>query len=85
VKATTLKTIEEIIQTARHVGNQTTIKDVKTNTGIKDTFLDSFLDRLHLSYKGQCGSLAKQLALDNCFATLPRNLISPVWRIEGKH
>ncbi len=84
-KVDTLKTIEEIIQSARHVGNQTTIRDLKTNSGVKDTFLDSFLDRLHLAYKSQPGNLAKQLALNNCLATLPRNIISPVWCIEGEH
>ncbi|KAH9017678.1 hypothetical protein EDB85DRAFT_2076060 [Lactarius pseudohatsudake] len=82
-KAATLKKIEEIVQSARHIGNQTTIKDLKTNSGIKDSFLDSFVNRLHSSYKGLSGNLAKQLALNNCLATLPNNIISPVWRIEG--
>ncbi|KAH9036304.1 hypothetical protein EDB85DRAFT_1821811, partial [Lactarius pseudohatsudake] len=82
-KAATLKKIEEIVQSTRHIGNQTTIKDLKTNSGIKDSFLDSFVDRLHSSYKGLSGNLAKQLALNNCLATLPNNIISPVWRIEG--
>ncbi|KAI9438663.1 hypothetical protein H4582DRAFT_2076295 [Lactarius indigo] len=82
-KAATLIKIEEIIQSAHHIGNQTTIKDLKTNNRIKDSFLDSFLDRLHSSYKGLSGHLAKQLALNNCLATLPNNIISPVWRIKG--
>ncbi|KAH9045528.1 hypothetical protein EDB85DRAFT_1852863, partial [Lactarius pseudohatsudake] len=82
-KAETLKKIEEIVQSARYIGNQTTIKELKTNSGIKDSFLESFLDRLHLSYKGLSGNLAKQSALNNCLATLPQNITNPVWRIEG--
>lgn len=69
---------------ASTVRNQTQIKQRKTATGIKDTFLDSFLNHLGESYsKIRGGNRAKQEALDRAKETLPKNVTSPVWRIKG--
>jgi hypothetical protein len=69
---------------ASMVGNQTRIKQRKTATGIKDTFLESFLDCLAQSYsKIRGGNNAKQEALDRVKETLLANVISPVWRVKG--
>jgi len=69
---------------ASMVGNQTKIKQRKTSTGIKDTFLDSFLNRLAESYsKIRGGNSVKQDALDRAKEILPKDVISPVWRIKG--
>jgi CRISPR/Cas system-associated protein endoribonuclease Cas2 len=69
---------------ASTVGNQTQIKQRKTATGIKDTFLESFLNHLAESYSKICGgNRAKQEALDRAKETLPENVTSPVWRIKG--
>ena len=63
---------------ASQVGKQTRVKELKTSTGTKDTFLDHFLDRLAGSYKKKRGTTAKQAALDSHARTLPANVFSPV-------
>ncbi|KIJ60407.1 hypothetical protein HYDPIDRAFT_177473 [Hydnomerulius pinastri MD-312] len=65
------------------VGNQTKIKEKKTSSGLKDTYLDHFLDYMGMSYKKKRGNEAKQQALDECISGLPKNVYSPVWRIKG--
>ncbi|KAI0259241.1 hypothetical protein BC834DRAFT_833886, partial [Gloeopeniophorella convolvens] len=79
----TLQDLNAMVVEAGQVGNLTKIKAHKTNTGIKDTFLDAFLERMYLSYKDKSGKVAKQNALDNFKHTLPENMLSPVWRIRG--
>ncbi|KAH9044117.1 hypothetical protein EDB83DRAFT_2507524 [Lactarius deliciosus] len=58
---------------------------VHTSTGIKDTFLEMFLEQMHHSYKDISNKREKQVALDNFRTTLPANMnmLSPVWRIRG--
>jgi len=56
---------------------------MKTASGLKDTYLEFFMDRMALSYKKKRGKDAKQKALDDLKQTLPDNVISPVWRIKG--
>ena len=73
-----------MFQLAKQVGNQTAIKNEKTKTGLKDTYLDGFLDRMAASYKDCRGTTAKQSALDEFVATLPQNVLSPIWRIRGR-
>ncbi|KAG2120941.1 uncharacterized protein F5147DRAFT_563247, partial [Suillus discolor] len=69
---------------ASTIVNQTQIKQRETSMGIKDTFLDSFLNRLAESYcKIQGGNKAKQEALNRVKETLPENVTSPMWRIKG--
>jgi hypothetical protein len=68
---------------ATDIGNQTRIKDLKTSTGIKDTYLDFFLDRMFTSYKKKRGITEKKKALDELVASLPECILSPVWRING--
>ncbi|KAG2128218.1 hypothetical protein BD769DRAFT_1387660 [Suillus cothurnatus] len=64
------------------VGNQTRIKQRKTATGIKDTFLKLFLDYLAQPYsKIHGGNNTKQEALNRVKETLPANVISPVWQV----
>lgn len=68
---------------ATQVGNQTRVKAMKTSTGTKDTYLESFLDRMSSAFKRKHGLSEKQKALDDVIASLPGNIISPVWRIKG--
>ncbi|KAI0259692.1 hypothetical protein BC834DRAFT_806373, partial [Gloeopeniophorella convolvens] len=79
----TLQDLNAMVVEAGQVGNLTKIKAHKTSTGIKDTFLDVFLERMYLSYKDKGGKVAKQNALNNFKRTLPENMLSPVWRIRG--
>ncbi|KAG1784909.1 uncharacterized protein HD556DRAFT_1314704 [Suillus plorans] len=83
-KDETIAELKSMFIHASTVGNQTQIKQRKTSMGIKDTFLDSFLNRLAESYcKIRGGNKAKQEVLDRVKETLPENVISPVWRIKG--
>ncbi|KAI9435019.1 hypothetical protein BJY52DRAFT_1131296, partial [Lactarius psammicola] len=81
----TLQELHTIITDAGSVGKVSKIKAHKTSTGIKDTFLDAFLERMHLSYRDISTRHEKQVALDNFRATLPANtsMLSPVWQIQG--
>ncbi|KAG2126284.1 hypothetical protein DEU56DRAFT_743067 [Suillus clintonianus] len=82
-KNETVSELKSMFSHASTVGNQTQIKQWKTSTGIKDTFLDSFLNRLAESHCKIRGGKAKQEALDRVKETLPENVTSPVWRIKG--
>ncbi|KAF8260388.1 hypothetical protein EI94DRAFT_1773711 [Lactarius quietus] len=57
----------------------------KTSTGIKDTFLETFLEWMHLSHKNKSGRYDKHVTLDRFKATLPEStsMLSPVWQIQG--
>ncbi|KAG2750187.1 hypothetical protein P692DRAFT_201906126 [Suillus brevipes Sb2] len=76
------ETMEEMVTRVKRFV-KTKVKQRKTTTGIKDTFLDSFLNRLTESHCKIRGNKAKQDALDRVKETLPENVISPVWRIKG--
>ncbi|KAH9023715.1 hypothetical protein EDB85DRAFT_1849591, partial [Lactarius pseudohatsudake] len=79
----TIQELEAMVGEAGQVGNVTKIRAHRTATGIKDTFLEVYLDRMYLSYKDRGSRGEKQLALDLFRATLPTNILSPVWRIRG--
>src|SRR6266702_565394 len=79
----TLRELEAMVVEAGKVGNLTKIRTHRTTTGIKDTFLEVYLECMYLSYKDK-GRDEKQLALDLFRATLPANILSPVWRIRGE-
>ncbi|KAH9071129.1 hypothetical protein EDB83DRAFT_2221412 [Lactarius deliciosus] len=81
----TLQELHTIIADAGSVGKISKIRAHKTSTGIKDTFLETFLEQMHHSYKDISNKREKQVALDNFRTTLPANMnmLSPVWRIRG--
>ena len=60
------------------------IRTHKTMTGLKDRFLEVFLGRMYTSYKEKSSRPEKQHALDIYRATLPANILSPMWQIQGK-
>ncbi|KAJ7246704.1 hypothetical protein C8J57DRAFT_1438159 [Mycena rebaudengoi] len=68
---------------ASTVDTKTKIQHMRTESGIKDTFQQVFLEKLFASYKGKRGRAAKQAALDAKRAELPSITMSPVWRIKG--
>lgn len=70
---------------ASTVGNQSKIKALKTSSGLKDTYLETFLGRIAGSYSKKRTKQSKQTALDEFMRTLPGNVLSPVWRIKGEH
>jgi leucyl-tRNA synthetase len=77
----TIQELHTIIADVGLVGNVSKIRAHKTSTGIKDTFLETFLDWMHLLYKSKSSQHEKQVALDNFKSTLPANaeLLSPMW------
>jgi hypothetical protein len=83
----TLQELHTIIADAGSVGNVTKIKAHKTSTGIKDTFLETYIGLMHQSHKSKVGKCEKQIALNGFRATLPANtyMTSPVWRIQGSY
>jgi hypothetical protein len=78
-----MASLRSMFTMAMEIGNKTKIKSFKTETGVKDTYLDFFIDRAFASYKNKQGSQAKQVALSEFAVTLPHHVFSPVWRIKG--
>ncbi|KAF9059623.1 hypothetical protein BDP27DRAFT_1238327, partial [Rhodocollybia butyracea] len=68
---------------AQAQGNVTKIKEARTETGLKDTYQNFFIERLFSLYKTQRGVDQKQAALNKAISDLPRETMSPVWRIRG--
>ena len=56
---------------------------MRTESGVKDTVQEHFLDKLFASYKGKQGTQAKQAALDSAIQSLPPNITSAVWRLKS--
>ncbi|KAF8164203.1 hypothetical protein BJ912DRAFT_1150335 [Pholiota molesta] len=81
-KDETLKILDGYFQEARDTGAKSRLKIARTNTGIKDTMQEFFLERLFNSYKSAKGA-AKQKALDKAIDDLPPDIKSPVWRLKG--
>ena len=79
----TLGKLHAIVGEAGCIGNLTKIRNHKTMTGLKDMFLEVFLGCMYASYKEKTSRLEKQHALDVFRATLPANILSPVWQIQG--
>lgn len=62
---------------------KTKIQNQRTESGVKDTYQQFFLEKLFESYKGKRGRLVKQAALNAKVAAMPKITTSPVWRIRG--
>jgi hypothetical protein len=72
-----------MFESTKTVRNQTRIRSLKTETGIKDNYLEFFLDCMSSSYVKIRNHIDKQEALSNFVQMLPSNVISPIWRIPG--
>ncbi|KAI5988940.1 hypothetical protein F5J12DRAFT_922889 [Pisolithus orientalis] len=75
--------LKSMFTMASTIGNQTKIKEKMTSTGLKDTYLEYFINGMAASCKRQQGSSSKQEALDVFIKGLPENVYSPVWHIKG--
>ncbi|KAI6007742.1 hypothetical protein F5J12DRAFT_921093 [Pisolithus orientalis] len=75
--------LKSMFTMASTIGNQTKIKEKMTSTGLKDTYLEYFINGMAASCKRQHGSSSKQEALDVFIKGLPENVYSPVWCIKG--
>ena len=65
------------------VGNQTKIQKKKTETGLKDMYLDHFIDRISSAYSKVNSYIHKQKVIDEMLPSIPAKPFSPVWRIQG--
>jgi hypothetical protein len=81
-KAETTAQLRTYFDEASTVNTKTKVKNMRTSSGIKDTFQLVFLEKLFESYKGKRGK-ARQEALDAKARSLPKVTTSPVWRIKG--
>jgi len=78
-----MTTLASFFNRAKEVGTKTILKKMRTESGVKDTVQEHFLDKLFASYKGKQGTQAKQAALDSAVQSLPPNITSAVWRLKG--
>ncbi|KAI6028188.1 hypothetical protein EDC04DRAFT_2869143 [Pisolithus marmoratus] len=63
-KEQSIDELKSMFTMASSIGNQTKIKNIKTSTGLKDRYLDYFLDGMASSYKKKHGNSSKQQALE---------------------
>ncbi|KAF7333089.1 hypothetical protein MVEN_02374000 [Mycena venus] len=82
-KEETTAKLRSYFDNATTLNTKTKVKNMRTASGIKDTFQLVFLEKLFNSYKNKRGTAARQAALDAQRQKLPKNTTSPVWRIEG--
>jgi len=68
---------------ASTLDTKTKVQNMRTESGVKDTYQMFFLDKIFKSYKKKRGRESKQAALDREIETLPDIITSPVWRIKG--
>lgn len=77
-KEKTRKTLSLFFNEAKTLYSKTRLAKLRTDTGIKDTFQQFFLDQLPSSYKNKQD---KQKALDEAIRALPDDITSPIWRL----
>ncbi|KAF5318718.1 hypothetical protein D9619_011028 [Psilocybe cf. subviscida] len=77
----TRRTLDSYTHEAKQLYSKTKLKKARTNTGIKDTHQEHFLERLIKAGEG-C-SKRNHKSLDDAIAKLPSIITSPVWRISG--
>ncbi|KAF9072180.1 hypothetical protein BDP27DRAFT_1217935 [Rhodocollybia butyracea] len=80
-KAQTINTLKTQFVTAQTPGSGTKIKQMRTDSGIKDTYQNFFIERLLNSYKRRRGISASTAR--EAISDLPPDTMSPVWRIRG--
>ncbi|KAJ8083506.1 hypothetical protein PM082_009380 [Marasmius tenuissimus] len=83
IKDETVKQLGDHFQMAQTLGTITKMKAERTRTGLKDTYQMFFVNRLVNSYKGRRTLHTKTTALNHAKSTLPKETMSPVWRIRG--
>ena len=83
-KEETTAQLRSMFEQASTIDTKTKVQNMRTQSGVKDTYQMFFLDKLFKSYKKKRGQESKQAALDREIESLPDNITSPVWRIEGE-
>ncbi|KAG1724109.1 uncharacterized protein EDB91DRAFT_1063018 [Suillus paluster] len=80
--AETQSVSHRMLENASTLARQKENVDLRTSTGVKDTILRFFLDKLEKARKSLSGDAARQ-ATREAYTRLPANTFSPVWRIRG--
>ena len=72
---------------AKTVGSKTKARELKTKHGIKDGYLDFFIEKLYNFMKTlPSNSSEKQKKIDDYVCeNIPQEILSPSLRIHGKH
>ncbi|KAJ3844653.1 hypothetical protein F5878DRAFT_706070 [Lentinula raphanica] len=84
-KTESIEALKNQLTEAQTSGAQSRISKSRTDTGLKDTYQNFFINRLLNSYKrhrGGCSLNQENTVNDTCHA-LPEETMSPVWRIRG--
>jgi len=84
-KEETVDQLKSFFTEASKLGTQTKVKQMRTESGIKDTHQMFFIDKIFQSHKKKRGTASKQATLDAYLQTLPDDITSPVWRIKGTY
>ncbi|ETW79803.1 hypothetical protein HETIRDRAFT_48824 [Heterobasidion irregulare TC 32-1] len=80
----TQRKLRSIFKTVQRVGGMSQAAKLHTAYGVKDTYQDSFIDRIATLTRKLTGSMAsRQKKVDDLVATFPMDTLSPVWRIKG--
>ena len=82
----TLETVTEIETLARSYGNLEAIKSLKTSTGVKDTSLQFFIDKIEHAMRGKRAKAARKVAFDQAMTNLPQaDLRSAIFKLRGSY
>ncbi|KAF8891836.1 hypothetical protein BD779DRAFT_1437618 [Infundibulicybe gibba] len=82
-KVQTIQNLHDIFASSQIIGNQRRIKTKKTETGVKDNFLEHFLTQLSTAYLKFKTKHQQTDALESATSNLPDDVFSPVWHIWG--
>ncbi|KZS93974.1 hypothetical protein SISNIDRAFT_387475, partial [Sistotremastrum niveocremeum HHB9708] len=77
-----VRVLVDLFNQAKEAGTMTARAQLRTSSGVKDTFLNYFIDKLDQARKGKSGPQG-QAAVDRLLRDLPQMLFSSVWRIPG--
>lgn len=84
-KDETLRILDDIFKNASTLGGMSMSRKLKTKWGIKDTFQDFFTARIFTFIRNTRAPPAEKQKLLQSFISneLPKDIVSPVWRIKG--
>lgn len=80
-KQKTLETLNTFASYGKTLYSKTKFTQARTDSGVKDTMQDFFLNKLFSSYKKVYGCQTKEQALNAAIESLPDDITSPVWRL----
>lgn len=79
----TKSTLDDFFASAQTLFTKSRLKKERTNTGIKDTIQEHFLEQIFKAVNEASGKPDKVAAIRRTVSTFPENITSPVWRLAG--